>query len=113
MGVRFIEKMGAARSVSVAARRDINLSAALIRSCRVCGDKGHSAEVCADVVTVLACENTNRSNDESDAAISDEEEEAFVCEMSDECNDESNDEGSCSALAWRVGDFTVICDSGA
>ena len=30
MGVRFIEKMGAARSVSVA--RDINLSAALIRS---------------------------------------------------------------------------------
>ena len=81
--------------------------------CRVCGDKGHSAEGCADVVTVLACENTNSSNDESDAAISDEEQEAFVCEMSEWCNDESNDEGSCSALAWRVGDLTVICDSGA
>ena len=81
--------------------------------CGVCGGKGHSAEVCAISVTVLACENIKSSNDESDAAISGEEEEAFICDMSDEYNDESIDEEGCSALAWQVGDLTVICDSGA
>ena len=50
---------------------------------------------------------------ESDGAITDEEEEAFICDMSGGYNDESNDEGGCSALAWQVGDLTVICDSGA
>ena len=83
---------------------------------QICGvycGKGHSAEVCANVVTVLACENTKSSNDESDAAISGEEEEAFVCDMSGEYNDESKDERGCSALAWQVGDLTMICDSGA
>ena len=77
--------------------------------CGVCGGKGHSAEVCPNVVTVLACENIKSSNDEGDAAISDEEEEAFICDMSGEYNDESIDEGGCSALAWQVGDLTVIC----
>ena len=67
--------------------------------CGVCGGKGHSGEVCANVVTVLACENTKSPNDESDAAISGEEEEAFVCDMSGEYNDESIDERGCSALA--------------
>ena len=57
-------------------------------------------EVCASVVTVLACENIKISNDESDAAISGEKEEAFVCDISGKCNDESNDEGDCSTLAW-------------
>ena len=61
--------------------------------CTVCGGKGHSAEVCANVVTVLACENTKSPNDESDAAISGEKEEAFVCDMSVEYNDESIDKG--------------------
>ena len=79
----------------------------------MCGGKGHSAEVCANVVTVLAYENTRSSNDESDAAISSEEEEAFICDMSGEYNGESIDEGDCSALAWQVGDLTMICDSGA
>ena len=50
--------------------------------CGVCGGKGHSAEVCANAVTALACENTKSLNDESDAAISDEEEEAFIYDMS-------------------------------
>ena len=81
--------------------------------CGVCGGKVHSAEVCANVVTVLACENIKSSNDESDAAISGEEEEAFICDMSGEYNDESIDEGGCSAPAWQVGDVTVICDNGA
>ena len=83
---------------------------------QICGvwcGKGHSAKVCANVVTVLACENTKSSNDESDAAISGEEEEAFICDTSGEYNDEWIDEGGCSALAWQVGDLTVICDSGA
>ena len=66
-----------------------------------------------NVVTVLACENTKGSKDESDAAISGEEEEAFVCDMSGEYNNESNDEEGSSTLAWQVGDLTVICDSGA
>ena len=52
--------------------------------CGVCGGKGHSTEVCANVVTVLACENTKSSNDESDAAIIGEEEKAFIYDMSGE-----------------------------
>ena len=76
--------------------------------CGVCGGKDHSAEVCANVVTFL-----KRSNDDSDAAISGEEEGAFICDMLGEYNDESNDERGCSALAWQVGDLTVICNSGA
>ena len=81
--------------------------------CSVCCGKGRSAEVCVNFVTVLACENTKSSTDESDAAISGEEEEAFVCDMSGEYNNESNYEGGCSALAWQVWDLTVICDTGA
>ena len=83
--------------------------------CGVCGGKGHSAEVCANVVTVLACENPKNPNEESDAAISGEEKEAFICDMTGEFDDKSVDEGEggCSALAWRMGDLTVICDSGA
>ena len=83
------------------------------RICGLCGGQGHSAEVCANIVTALTCENTKSSNDESDATISGEEDEAFICDMSGEYNDESNDEEGCSALAWQVGDLTVICDSGA
>ena len=79
----------------------------------MCGGKSYSAEVCANVITVLACENTKGSNDESDAAISGEVEEVFVYDMSGEYNSESNDERRCSALAWRVGDLMAICDSGA
>ena len=52
--------------------------------CGMCGGEGHPAEVCANVVTVLACENTKSSNDESDAAIGGEEKEAFVCDISGE-----------------------------
>ena len=75
--------------------------------CGVCDGKSHSAEVCASVVPTLACD------DERDAAISGEEEEAFICGMSGKCNGESNGEGGCTAFAWQVGDLTVICDSGA
>ena len=47
--------------------------------CGVCGGKSHSVEVCANVVTFLPFEKS--FNDESDAAISGEEEEAFVCDV--------------------------------
>ena len=81
--------------------------------CGVCGGKGHSAEVCTNVVTVLACANIKCSDDESDAPISGEEEEAFVCDISGEYNNESNGEEGYSALAWQVGNLTAICDSEA
>ena len=114
VGVSLTGKKWTTRSVSVAVRRDINPSTALIRSAACVVVKAiRLSEVCANVVTVLACENPKSSNDESDAAISGEEEAAFICDMSGEYDDESIDEGACSALAWQVGDLTVICDSGA
>ena len=78
--------------------------------CGVCGSKGHSAEVCANVVTVLACENTTGSNNESDTAISGEEEEALVCDMSGEYSDESNDRGVAVRLRgeWGISRLYVI-----
>ena len=75
----------------------------------ICGvnfGKSHSVKICANVVTVFACED-------SDAAISGEKKEAFVCDMLGEYSDKSNDDGGYSVLAWQVGDLTVICDSGA
>ena len=65
----------------------------------MCGGKGHSAEICAYAATALAREGTKGCNDECDVAISGEEEEAFMCETSGECSDDSNDEGGCSTLA--------------
>ena len=68
--------------------------------CGVCSGKYHSAEICANVISVLACDNTKSSNGESHAAISGEEEEAFVWDISGEYDIESNNGGGCSALAW-------------
>ena len=39
----------------------------------VCGGKGHLVEICANVVTVLACEDAKDCNEENDAAVSGEE----------------------------------------
>ena len=39
------------------------------------------------VFTVLTCEDTKGCSNETDAAISSEEEEAFVCDMSGEYSD--------------------------
>ena len=46
--------------------------------CGVCGGKGHSAEICANVDTVLACVESRDRKDGSDATISGEEAEAFI-----------------------------------
>ena len=45
--------------------------------CGVCGGKDHSVEICAIVVTVLACGGRKDCKDDSDAAISGEEKGAF------------------------------------
>ena len=73
----------------------------------------HSAEICANVVTILACVESKDRKDDSDAAISGEEAEAFMCDTPGEFHDESIGIGDCSTLAWHIGDLTVICDSGA
>ena len=91
VGVRLTGKKGATRSVSFCGETEHKSVRCPDQICGVCGGKGHSTEVCASVVTVLACVNTKSPNDESDATISGEEEEAFVCGMSDEYNDESID----------------------
>ena len=111
VGVKPTAPRETAHSVRAAARRNTNPSADLIRSA-VCVVvkiiRGISAPTSS-----LACEDTKYCKDDSDAAINCEEKQAFVCDMSGKYSNGSNDEGSCSALAWQVGNLTVICDSGA
>ena len=45
--------------------------------CSVCGGKGHAPEICANVVSVFACQATD------DEILSGEEEEAFICDTPD------------------------------
>ena len=47
--------------------------------CSVCGGKGHSAKICANVVTVFACE-ADGSGSDSDGVLSGEKQDAFVCD---------------------------------
>lgn len=48
------------------------------------GSKGHSAEIYyANVVTVLACEESRDRKNDSDVAIRGEEAEAFMCDTPD------------------------------
>ena len=46
--------------------------------CGVCGGRGHAAEICANIVSVLACQAPA-----DDKILSGEEEEAFICETLD------------------------------
>ena len=73
--------------------------------------KGHSVKICANVVTVLACE-ADASGSDGDGVLSGEEWNAFVCDAPDKVFDEPGKRGS-SALDWQVGDLPVICDNGA
>ena len=57
-------------------------------------------------------ENRDRKDD-SDTAISDEEAGVFKCDTPGEFYEKLFDIGGFSALAWQMGDLTVICDSGA
>ena len=84
--------------------------------CGVCGSKGHAADICANVVSILA-----RQAPADDKTLSGEKGEAFICETSGKMSDallpinsggRLKQKGSC-ALDWQVGDISVICDSGA
>lgn len=84
------------------------------RFCGVCGRKWYSVEICSTIVTVLACEKSKSHKDDNDTVISSEETEAFMFDTRGELrSNESINNGGCRALAWQVGDLTVICDSGA
>ena len=47
------------------------------QACRVCGGKGHSAKMCANVVTVFACE-ADASGSDSNGVLSGKEQDTFV-----------------------------------
>ena len=47
--------------------------------CSVCGGKGYSAKICANVVTVFACE-ADASGSNSDGVLSRKEQDAFFCD---------------------------------
>ena len=55
--------------------------------CSVSGGKGHSAKVCASVVTVCACE-ADASGSDRDGVFSGEEQNAFVCDAPGKVFDE-------------------------
>ena len=79
--------------------------------CGVCGGKGHSAKICANVVTVFACE-ADASGSDSDGVLSGEEQDAFVCDAPGKFFDEPSKWGT-NALAWQMGGLPVICDNSA
>ena len=74
--------------------------------CSVCGGKGHSAKICANVVTVFACE-ADASGSDSDGVLSGEEQDAFVCDAPGKFFDEPG-KWVTNALAWQMGDLPVI-----
>ena len=78
--------------------------------CSVRGGKGHSAKICANVVTVFACEADASGND-SYGVLSRKEQDAFSCDAPGKCFDEPGKWGT-DALAWQMGDLPVICDNG-
>ena len=76
----------------------------------VCGRKGHSAEICANVVAASACK-ADASGSDGDRIIIGEQ-DAFVCDAPGKSFSDSG-EGDRSALSWQIGSLPVICDSGA
>ena len=69
----------------------------------MCDGDGHLVKICADVVTVLACQVPKGCQDDSNATISGEEKEAFMCDTPSEHKDESNDQGVVLRLLGRWG----------
>ena len=79
--------------------------------CSVCGGKSYSAKVCANVVTVFACE-ADASGSDSDEVLIGEEQDTFVCDAPGKFFDEPGKWGT-NALAWQMENLPVICDNGA
>ena len=82
--------------------------------CGVCGGKGHADDICANVVSILACQAPP-----DDKTLSGEEKEAVICITSGKMSGALLPSGGrlkhkwdC-ALDWQVGDMSVICDFGA
>ena len=83
--------------------------------CGVCGGKEHAADICANVVSILACQAPA-----DDKTLSGEEEEAFICKTSGKMSGalllpsggRLKHKGGC-ALDWQVGEISVICDNRA
>ena len=82
--------------------------------CGVCGGKSHAADICANVVSILACQASA-----DDETLSGEKVEAFICETSGKMSgfllvsrERLKQEGGC-ALDWQVGDISTNCDNGA
>ena len=76
----------------------------------MCGGEGHSAEICANVVNTIAWEDTKCCIHDSDAAMSDEEEEAFMCDTPGAYSDESNGGGVVVRLVgkWGISRLSAI-----
>ena len=79
--------------------------------CGVCGGKGYSSEICANVVTVFAFEAGTSDND-SYKIISGEGKEAFGCDAPGKFFDKFGEEGCC-VLTWQTRGIPVVCDNGA
>ena len=76
--------------------------------------KGHAADICANVVSILACHAPA-----DDKTLSCEEEEAVMCKTSGKMSGallpsggRLKQKGGCT-LDWQVGEISVICDNGA
>ena len=79
--------------------------------CSICGGKGHSAKICANVVTVFTCE-ADASGSDSDGVLSGEEKNDFFCDIPGKFFDEPA-KWDRNALAWQMGNLPVICDNSA
>ena len=76
---------------------------------------GHAADICANVVLILACQ----APPADDKRLSGEEEEAVICKTPGKMSGallpsggRLKQKGGC-ALDWQVGDISAICDNGA
>ena len=74
--------------------------------CSVCGGKGHSAKICANVVILFACE-ADASGSDSDGVLSGEEQDAFVCDAPGKFFYEPGKKGR-NTLAWQMGDLPLF-----
>ena len=74
--------------------------------CDICGEKDHSAKICANVVTIFAC-GVDASGSGGDKLPSGEEQEAFVCDAPGKFCDESS-EGGDGAHSWQIWDLPVM-----
>ena len=101
----------ATQGVTVVARSATKRCDAPDRCVAFAAERTRSAKICANVVTVFACE-ADVSGSDGDGGLSGEEQDAFICDAPYKFSDEPGKRGR-NALAWQMGDLPVICDNGA